>query len=43
MATAEEELLLSAGLARRMVELLEVRRGDLEARGASGAAELGRG
>ena len=43
MAAAKEELLASAGLARRMAELLEVRRGDLEARGASSAAELSRG
>ena len=43
MAAAEEELLALAGLARRMAELLEVQRGDLEARGASGVVELGRG
>ena len=43
LAAAEEELLASAGLVQRMAELLEVRRGDLEARRASGAVELARG
>ena len=43
MAEAKEELLASAWLARRMVELLEVWRGDLETKGASGAAKLGCG